>query len=155
MTLQDDLRRRATEQREAVGPLMEDGGRKLIKVQTDEDGRLMALDATFLLVAMIGLQTETLYMLHAELLDHKRHAEPESRRSERLSQILEQNNAIRLAAAAATASGDWSDFNRLVNERIASAGASTGTNTGGTGGTEPTPGDSGSDGDGGGSQPTG
>jgi hypothetical protein len=67
-------------------------------------------------LATIGYISANMYEALAEMLEFQSGTEKVSEHEARLHQIQQTNSAIRTAAAAGFATGDWSKFDGLIGE---------------------------------------
>jgi hypothetical protein len=118
MTLADDFRSRAEEQRESAHSLL-----GAVDIETSASKRI---------TAVVGFVNASTLEALADLADYLRQGVQLTRLSDRQRKALEKNDAIRIAAAT----GDWNRFDELISERGA-AGSD------GTEGGNPSPGDDG------------
>lgn len=103
MSFADDMRQKADEKHQAAIELIQ--SRDLIK--QDDDGNL---DAANLMMAIVGLTSATTLQAIADQTDYLVGVKRLSRIDELKATIADRNSAIRTASA----SGNWDEFNRLV-----------------------------------------
>jgi hypothetical protein len=106
LSLADSFRERATEQRNLANGIVD---RPLVKVVVNEDGT-QEFDAKNLLVAIVGHLNATILETAADQMDYLRVSTGDDSLAARRRKIMEQNDAIRRAAA----SGNWVEFDRLA-----------------------------------------
>jgi len=98
---------------------------------TDADATAAALAAVGKFVnvinartaALIGKVNATTYSIMADMLEYLDAKHNNGNQSEQLQGIVRQASAARLAAARGVASGDWSEFDRLVRPQTDSSPA--------------------------------
>lgn len=88
-------------------------------------------DAVKQATAIIGKVNANTLFAFADMLDYLDAKAYGGLKDERRKSVIDTNAAIRLAAARASASGDWSQFDKLVTE-MGGAGTGTVTQPGGT-----------------------
>lgn len=99
--LADDFRKRSKEQAES----------SVVLFDADDFATSPKKQA----LAIIGQVNSTLYSALAETVDYLRFSVGPDSLNDRRAALLKRNDAIRLAAAKATMSGDWNEFDRLAN----------------------------------------
>lgn len=105
----DALRERCEKQEEAAKTLFE-------SKRFDQEPKTQAL-------AIVAKVTANLLYVLADTVDYLRASESMDEDAKRREAYMERNNAIRNAATLGAASGDWSNFDRLVREFGAVASA--------------------------------
>lgn len=109
----DSLRERSQAQEEAAKTLFESS-------KFDLEPKTQAL-------AIVAKTTANVLHILADIVDYLRASEDMDEDAKRREAYMERNNAIRNAATLGSASGDWSEFDRLVKEFGTATGAEEGS----------------------------
>ena len=106
-----EYRVKAEQIRSAANQLV-DSPAPLIRLVTDDDGKLLALNAEPLVAAIVGhVKAEVMEMV-ADMIEYK---------PNNTHKVIEQNNELRTAAAKGFTDGDWQAFNAHIDKRIGDA----------------------------------
>lgn len=101
-SLGESFRSRATEQQQHARTLFESPE---FGVDPQKQALFVAAKVTANMLQLLG-----------EVIDYLRAADNMDAAAEHRAKILEKSNAIRNAAAAAAATGNWDDFDRIASE---------------------------------------
>lgn len=74
-----------------------------------------AADAKKQAMAVIGQVNATVYSALADMMDYQQLSASADAAMERRRAVIKRNHEIRIAASNAAATGDWNEFDRLVN----------------------------------------
>ena len=134
----DELRRQANEAEQERMSLLTDDGQLLLKpiigpAEEGQQGEIVGFNALNLASFIIASVNAVTLRTTANIIDHTVHGKS----PEQLSKAQVLNQAIRTGAAEAMATGDWGNFNELINGIInANIAAGLGKSETGNGGTE-------------------
>lgn len=106
MSLADDFRTRAQEQRTQANDVIQETSGQLIK----DNG-----DATLLVTAIVGHVSANLMEVAADTIDYQQHTNRQASLNEVVRSAADRNNQLRKLAAQSAASGSWDQFDEFVN----------------------------------------